>query len=69
MTSPYPHKPSSWRGRTAENDNTTFQKVLRAHIQEATVMELRDPMGRGYWASVALIAGVLLLLALFFFFV
>ena len=43
--------------------------MLRAHIQETTIMELRDPMGRGYWASVALIAGVLLLLALFFFFV
>ena len=66
---PYPNRPSSWRGTTSANDNTTFHKVLRAHIQETSLLELHDPMGKEYWASVALIAGVLLLLALFFFFV
>ena len=64
MTSPYPHKPSSWRGRTAENDNTTFQKVLRAHIQEVTIMDLRDPMGRSYWVSVAFLTVAIVLIAI-----
>ena len=69
MTSPYPRKPSSWRGIIAGNDNTsTFNKVLRAHIAEAT-LDLRDPMDRSYWISVGFIAVVLLLLALIFFFV
>ena len=61
---PYPNRPNAWRGTTAENDNSTFQKVLRAHIQEATIMDLRDAMGKSYWVSVGFIAAAIVLIAI-----
>ena len=38
--------------------------MLRAHIQEATLLDLKDPMGRQYWVSVAFIAAAIVLIAL-----